>query len=238
MRNHFQVAKLRRRVIFCFSFLMAVSFYTPVFASFFQVAHKFTNSQITILFACYSLSTFIFEIPTGLLGDKVGERESLIIGSGLIIISTSLFIFGNTPLLYVGEIIFGIGSTFFSGPFEALVYQYCKSSEDETNYSKIVSRTYSLQWLALCFSFIGCFFLSKFGNVTVPFYATLGSNILTFIAAFLYPKSRKTGTKNQTPFFVYLFTKLQRTESSVKIAFLMLSFPCFWYAGINSCSLT
>ena len=70
-------------VIFCFSFLVCVSFYTPVFAAFFQSAYKLTNSQITTLFACASLATFLFEIPTGMFGDKVGERTSLIIGSGL-----------------------------------------------------------------------------------------------------------------------------------------------------------
>ena len=113
--------------ILLFSFLMCISFYTPVFASFFQVSNRLSANQITGLFACGSLAVFLFEVPTGLLGDTIGEKKSLILGSGLTAISTLIFIYGDTLLLYVGEIIFGIGSTFFSGPFDALLFKYCKT---------------------------------------------------------------------------------------------------------------
>lgn len=183
--------KYGKNRIFCFSFLMCISFYTPVFASFFQAVHTLTNSQITTLFACGSLATFLFEIPTGMFGDRVGERESLIVGSALTAVSTLLFIVGSTPLLYIGEIIFGIGSTFFSGPFDAMMYHYCEAYEDKENYSRIVSRSYSLQWLALCVSFMGCSLLSALGNLAIPFYATLAANLLTFVAAFFLPEIEK-----------------------------------------------
>ena len=187
--------KYRKYVIFCFSFLVCVSFYTPVFASFFQAVHRLTNSQITTLFACASLATFLFEIPTGMFGDRVGERASLIIGSGLTAVSTLLFIVGSTPLLYIGEIIFGISSTFFSGPFDAMLYHYCERFENKEDYSKILSRSYSLQWLALCVSFMGCSLLSASGNLEVPFYATLAVNVLLVITALFLPRIEKQRNK-------------------------------------------
>lgn len=174
--------------LFLFSFLLSVNFYTPVFASFFQAVHQLTAPQITLLFACASFSTFIFEIPTGLIGDKIGERAALMMGASLTALSTFLFLVGNVPLLYIGEIIFAVGSTFFSGPFEALVYKYCMSLGNADYYSKIISKVYSLQWVALCFSFIGCFLLTNIGGVSTPFYATLVFNILTFFVAFTIPK--------------------------------------------------
>lgn len=188
--------RLRRNVILFFSFFMSVSFYFPVFASFFQTIHNFTSAQITTLFACGSLSIFLFEIPTGLLGDKIGERESLMLGAGFTSISTLLFLIGNTPLIYIGEIIFGIGSTFYSGAFDSLLYQYYSNNE-EAIYSKMVSKCYSLQWLSLSFSFLGCSLLSLTGNLNLPFYATLAANTLAFILAFFLPiikKERKTNT--------------------------------------------
>lgn len=188
--------KLYTKTILIFSFLMCVSFYTPIFASFFQTFRGFSASQITTLFACGSLATFIFEIPTGLLGDKIGERESLIIGSGLTAIATLLFLTGNTPLIYVGEVFFGMGSTFFSGPFDAILFHYSKSLNGPEEYSKIVSKSYALQWLALCISFLGCSLLSQFGNLAVPFYATLIANILALGSAFFLPKIEKCRKKN------------------------------------------
>lgn len=188
--------RLHTKTILILSFLMCVSFYTPIFASFFQTSHGFSASQFTTLFACGSLATFLFEIPTGLLGDKIGERESLIIGSGLTAISTLLFLTGNTSLIYIGEFIFGMGSTFFSGPFDAILFHYSKSLNGPEDYSKIVSKSYSLQWLALCISFLGCSLLSQLGNLAVPFYATLIANILTLVSAFFLPKIKKNRKNN------------------------------------------
>ena len=100
--------KRHTKRILLFSFLMCISFYTPVFASFFQATNRLNANQITGLFACGSLAIFLFEVPTGLLGDTIGEKKSLILGSGLTATSTLIFIYGDTPVLYVGEIIFGI----------------------------------------------------------------------------------------------------------------------------------
>ena len=181
--------------ILLFSFLMCICFYTPVFASFFQASNRLSVNQITKLFACGSLAIFLFEVPTGLLGDTIGEKKSLILGSGLTAISTLIFIYGDTPLLYVGEIIFGIGSTFYSGPFDALLYKYCKTVGGKDHYTKTVSRCYSVQWLALCVSFLGSSVFSYFGNLFVPFYATLFANILTLGAGFYLPDTQTDNAK-------------------------------------------
>jgi len=104
--------KSSKKSLFLFSFLMTVNFCTPVFAAFFQSEHGFSKSQITSLFAIFSFAVFIFEIPTGLIGDKIGEKKSLIIGAILTGLATILFIIGNKPLIYIGEVVFGLGSTF------------------------------------------------------------------------------------------------------------------------------
>lgn len=194
--------KSSKRIIFFFSFLMTVNFCTPVFASYFQLVHGFSESQITSLFAIFSLSVFIFEIPTGLISDRLGERKSLIIGSILTVISTTLFILGNTPLLYIGEFIFGLGSTFFSGAFESLVYKYCRCADVNLDYDKIVSKVYSLQWTALCFSFIGCSFFMNYGNLKVPFIATLTANIFLCIIAFFLPSTKKENEQKINTFSI------------------------------------
>ena len=105
-------------LIYLLSFFMTINFTTPVFASFCQLNHGLNGAQITSLFAVYSLSVFLLEIPTGVWSDKIGENKSLIIGAVFTAIAMFLFIKGTTVLLYVGEFVLGLGSTFFSGPFE------------------------------------------------------------------------------------------------------------------------
>lgn len=219
--------KCDKRLILIFSFLMCISFYTPIFASFLQTLYKLNNSQITLLYACASLSIFLFELPTGVLSDRIGEHWALIIGSALTAISTVLFIIGNVPLLYVGEIIFGIGSTFFSGPFDVLLYQYCEQADEELDYSEFVSRNYSVQWLALCVSFLGCSLLALLGNLVIPFYATLIANCATFFLAFYLPKDKNRVNRKSDSVLLLAFKEIcdnkdLRNKSFMNAAFSML----------------
>lgn len=188
--------------ILSFSFLMRVSFYTPIFAAFLSNVHNLTNSQITILFAVFSVTTFIFEIPTGIIGDMVGERFSLILGSLLATMSTMLFILGGIHLIFLGEIVLAISSTFMSGSFESLTYQYCRESEDDLNCEQFISRAYTLQWTALCFSFIGCFVFMKFMNLTQLFWITLFFNLCALIMALNLPTIIRNRSKNGLTLFV------------------------------------
>lgn len=194
--------KSNKAILFLFSFFMTVNFCTPVFAAFFQLEHGFSETQITSLFAVYSFTVFLFEIPTGLIGDRIGEKKSLIIGALLTCFSSILFIVGNVSLIYIGEIIFGVGSTFYSGPFESLVYKYCEHSKNNLDYENILSKTYSLQWIALCFSFVGCSIFTQHMNIKVPFLATLCANIVLCIIAIFLPVSRKESDQNNGIFSI------------------------------------
>ena len=223
--------KIHINAILIFSFFMCVSFYTPIFASFFQSKQGFSSGQITMLFALGSMAAFLFEIPTGVLGDKIGERESLIIGSGLTAISTLLFLVGNTPLIYIGEIIFGIASTFFSGPFDAMLYQYCKNKNSSEDYSAIVAKSYSLQWFALCVSFLGCSILSQSGNLALPFYATVIANILAFISALYLPKIQKNRNNDPITIFTLAIDGLRKNKRLRNLCFLNAWFTMLLVSG-------
>lgn len=183
-------------LIYLLSFFMTINFTTPVFASFCQLEHGLNSAQITSLFAVYSLSVFLLEIPTGVLGDKIGENNSLIIGAALTAIAMFLFINGTTVLLYIGEFILGVGSTFFSGPFDSIIYKYCKDTKNNLDFDDIVSKSYSLQWIALCFSFLGCFVILKNGELAYVFWFTFIANIILLFIVSLLPRIRADGINN------------------------------------------
>jgi len=64
----------------------AVEFYRPIMYLFF-LAQGLNFTQIAILEAIYNLTTLLGEIPTGYLGDRVGRRNSLLIGTVLIAVT-------------------------------------------------------------------------------------------------------------------------------------------------------
>jgi MFS family permease len=111
----------------------AVEFYRPIMYLFF-LAQDLSFTQIAILEALYNLTTLFGEIPTGYVGDRVGRRNSLLIGTGLISLtllgiglSSSFF---QLAVLYV---CWSLGYNFRSGSEDAWLYDTLTDdlSEDE-----------------------------------------------------------------------------------------------------------
>lgn len=218
-------------LIYLLSFFMTINFTTPVFASFCQLNHGLNGAQITSLFAVYSLSVFLLEIPTGVWSDKIGENKSLIIGAVFTAIAMYFFIKGTTVLLYVGEFVLGLGSTFFSGPFDSIIYKYCKDPRNDLDFDDIVSKSYSLQWIALCFSFLGCFAIMKEGELVHVFWITFVSNIILLIIACLLPRINVDVKNNANDIVKKYFLEILSNRKLLIICMLNICFSMILVTG-------
>lgn len=96
-----------KKSILYFSFFTSLCFYTQVFAAYFQNVHKMSNNQITLLFAIFSFATFLSEIPAGIIGDRIGEKTSLVISSIFVCLSTIVYLYAQN--------IISIGFIFLTG---------------------------------------------------------------------------------------------------------------------------
>jgi len=78
--------------------------------------------QLVLVGTVLELTTFVFEIPTGVIADVYSRRLSVIIGSFLfgigILIETSLPVFG---IVLLAQVIWGIAWTFISGAHSAWI---------------------------------------------------------------------------------------------------------------------
>lgn len=86
-----------------------------------QVAHL-DALQLVLVGTTLELSAFLFEVPTGVLADTVSRRLSVIIGTALI--GVGLLVWGAWPLfatILLGQVLWGLGSTFTSGATEAWI---------------------------------------------------------------------------------------------------------------------
>ena len=118
----------------------AVEFYRPVMYLFF-LAQGLDFTQIAILEAIYNLTTLAGEIPTGYIGDRVGRRNSLLIGT--IIISATLVGIGlsNSFLpLAVLYICWSMGYNFRSGSEDAWLYDTLTDDLSEDQFAHVRGR--------------------------------------------------------------------------------------------------
>jgi DHA3 family tetracycline resistance protein-like MFS transporter len=78
--------------------------------------------QLVLVGTALEIATFLFEVPTGVIADTFSRRLSVIIG--MCITGAAFVLVGVVPLfgaVLLGNVIWGIGSTFISGAREAWI---------------------------------------------------------------------------------------------------------------------
>jgi MFS family permease len=74
-------------------------------------------SQVLLLQSVSAAMVVLFEMPTGMVADKVSRKRSLFLSAMCIGVALSLYIlFSDFRVFVCAEMIFGIGLTFRSGP--------------------------------------------------------------------------------------------------------------------------
>jgi MFS family permease len=123
--------------IYLFKFFVEFMLITPVVVLFWQ-ENGLNLTEIMFLQAIFALSTFVFEVPTGVIADKMSRRLSLILGAIFLILGT--FVYGLSHNFYqfaFAEIIWGFSICFFSGADSAFIYDSLKEIKKEDDFKKI-----------------------------------------------------------------------------------------------------
>lgn len=110
----------------------------PIITLFF-IAKGLSFTEIFIVNSVSALTTILFEVPTGAIGDRISRKSSLIIGSVLVCMSLLIYIVAPSfSFILIGEVVFAIGVTFRSGTEQALLYDSLKNNNMEKEFSAII----------------------------------------------------------------------------------------------------
>jgi MFS family permease len=130
-------------------------------------------------------TSILAEIPTGAISDLVGKKRALLlafflgsVGNVIMGFSTSL------PMLALSAFTMTVGASFYSGTFEAFMYDTLKSLKKEKLYDHVISRanTFANGSLALA-SIIGGFLYTF--DPRLPFFMVAGALFLAFVLTLL-----------------------------------------------------
>ena len=116
------------------------------------VSKGFPLPYLGIAIMCMSLSTILFEVPSGIFCDAKGRQMGFEIGMIFVFIGTSLLLFTSFPLLCIGFAINGMGRAFTSGSLDALLIEEGQSTGgkiEDTVFALEVSSSLSLALGAL-----------------------------------------------------------------------------------------
>ncbi len=107
----------------------------------FLMKHGLNLFEVNIVNACYFLTLFVCEIPTGAFADIFGRKTSFVLACALM--SLSMFVYGSSNTLsgfIMAEIIGAVGSTFRSGAFQAWLVDSLKHANHTGDLTKIFAR--------------------------------------------------------------------------------------------------
>lgn len=124
-------------------------FFWPVF-TIFLLARGLSYTQIGLLGSISAAIVIAGEIPTGYIGDRIGRRNSLLVGSVLLAVSLSGFVVAQTFASFaVLWILWGLGQAFRSGSGDAWLYDTLKQQLREDQYTRIRGRGESVNlWVS------------------------------------------------------------------------------------------
>ena len=132
------IIKNRQYFKFCiYGFLKNLRFFDAFFILF-LVEKGLPYTQIGILYAIREIFINIFEIPSGIIADTYGRKNSLIGSFFAYIISFYVFYISNDFWLFlIAFILYGIGDAFRSGTHKGMIMDYLKLNhweEQKINY--------------------------------------------------------------------------------------------------------
>ncbi len=108
-----------------------------------------STAEISSLFAIWSITSFVLEIPSGVLADATSRRVLLAIAPLLTAAGYALWIFAPSyPAFALGFALWGAQGSLQSGAFEALAYEELERLQAATHYPTVMGRATALATVA------------------------------------------------------------------------------------------
>ncbi len=106
--------------------------------------HGLSVPQVSSLFVVWSLSSFLFEVPSGAWADTVDRRRLLVASAGVQAAAFGTWMLRPTYAGFAaGFALWGLSSAMMSGTFESLLYDELVARDAETHYPRLVGWSHS-----------------------------------------------------------------------------------------------
>ena len=140
------------RLLSIFNFLTDFDLFAPVAVIYFaKVAGSYTAAMS--VFSIFMISAAVFEVPTGILSDKIGRKKTIILGSLASLASALLLALGaHYSYLVASAVMVGLARAFYSGNNDAFLYDTLRDANKEKDYNEYLGKVSSFFQIALAVS--------------------------------------------------------------------------------------
>jgi MFS family permease len=142
-----------------------------------------TTQTIGALLLLGNVVSFLLEIPSGYISDKIGHRQALILSRALMALSSFVFLCtDNRVLLIVAVILWSASGAFQSGTGSAFMHETLRGLGREHEYTSVMGRVASVGFAVPIVFMVFVPFLVGI-SYKLPFVVSLVMDLLGFVAA-------------------------------------------------------
>ncbi|AYF79002.1 MFS transporter [Nocardia yunnanensis] len=154
--------------------------------------HGLNAAQISSLFALWSATSFLLEIPAGAWADTVSRRGLLILSGALLAAGFTVWTLYPTYLGFAaGFVLWGTAGSLRSGTFEALVYDDLHARAATADYPRLMGYTRAATESAALAGILAAAPLYAWGGYTLVAWASVALAAVHTVAATLLPGAPK-----------------------------------------------
>ncbi|MGD9637912.1 MAG: MFS transporter [Alphaproteobacteria bacterium] len=219
--------KIRRNItlIPIFNFFTELRFFGIIELLFFaEITKSYTLAMSIFTIGLFAVS--IFEVPTGILSDKMGRKLTIVASTIFDIFGFISYGLGGVYqsywLLALGGVLQGVAQSFYSGTGEALLYETLVDLRKKNKYHEVYGKTSSIFQISLAVSALcgaGIAYLTSY--LFVVWLSLIPQIICLFTAlSFVEPKKR---TNNQENVFKHLKEAFNLFLKNKKLRFISIA---------------
>jgi MFS family permease len=166
--------------------------YYPLYALLF-LDTGLSEAQISLLFALWSITAFLAEVPTGALADSWSRRGSLLLAGVLQAVAFTVWTAAPGFLAFaVGFVVWGVGGALMSGTSEALVYDALATSGSEAAYVRVHGWMTSAELLVQVPTALLASGLFALGGYALVGWVSVGCCLAAGLLALRFPEAPRT----------------------------------------------
>ena len=212
------------KIYYLFNFAKNLTFTLPIFALYFEQI-GLTYFHILLVFGLQSFLQVLFEVPSGVMADKMGRKKVLVIYAFL---RTSSFLFfvlaSGLSFIIIGCMLLGLALAFESGTDSAFIFDTLKTLGREEEYKMVEGKAFSLSlagWGVA--SFFGGF-LAEY-SLQLPFIVTSIILLPLPFISFFFVEPSHFKESGDAEYFSHIFdaAKYAATHPRVKLLILFSS---------------
>ncbi|MFG1790859.1 MFS transporter [Nocardia sp. NPDC049149] len=159
--------------------------------------HGLGTGQISALFAIWSTTAFLLEVPSGAWADTVSRRALLVFSGVLLTAGFAMWTLLPTFLGFaLGFVLWGAAGALKSGTFEALLYDDLAARGEQASYARILGYTRAASETAIVVGIVGATPLYLWGGYALIGWASVGFAALHTVIALSLPSAPKAVSAN------------------------------------------